>query len=83
MTPRIDAHLHYWRPDRGDYGWLTPALGHLHQDHLPADAEPHLAATGIDGLVLVQAARQKPRRASCSTSAGRTPASAASSAGST
>ena len=23
----IDAHQHFWRVDRGDYGWLTPALG--------------------------------------------------------
>ena len=21
---RIDAHQHFWRPSRGDYGWLTP-----------------------------------------------------------
>ncbi len=56
MTDRIDAHLHYWRIDRGDYGWLTPALGPLYRDHLPHDAEPHLSAAGIEGLVLVQAA---------------------------
>ena len=23
---RIDAHQHFWRLDRGDYGWLTTAL---------------------------------------------------------
>jgi L-fuconolactonase len=53
---RIDSHQHYWRPARGDYGWLTPALGPLHRDVAPADLAPHLAAGGIDGTVLVQAA---------------------------
>ncbi len=56
MTEAIDAHLHYWQIARGDYGWLTPELGPLYRDHLPKDAEPHLAAAGIDGIVLVQAA---------------------------
>jgi L-fuconolactonase len=32
---RIDAHQHYWRIDRGDYGWLTPALGAIYRDFLP------------------------------------------------
>ena len=26
---RIDAHQHFWSLARGDYGWLTPALGAL------------------------------------------------------
>jgi predicted TIM-barrel fold metal-dependent hydrolase len=26
MTPRIDAHQHFWHLARGDYAWLTPAL---------------------------------------------------------
>jgi L-fuconolactonase len=33
----IDAHQHFWRLDRGDYGWLTPALGSIHRDFGPAD----------------------------------------------
>ena len=52
----IDAHQHYWRLARGDYGWLTPALAALHRDFDPADLAPHLAAAGIAGTVLVQAA---------------------------
>ncbi len=51
----IDAHVHYWRVDRGDYGWLTPGLP-IHRDFLPADAAPLFDAAGIDGIVLVQAA---------------------------
>jgi L-fuconolactonase len=53
---RIDAHQHYWQPARGDYGWLTPTLPALYRDFGPADLAPHLAAAGIAGTVLVQAA---------------------------
>jgi len=53
---RIDAHQHFWRLDRGDYGWLTPDLTPLYRDFEPEDIAPHLFANGISGTVLVQAA---------------------------
>jgi len=53
---RIDAHQHFWSLARGDYGWLTPALGDIHRDFGPADLEPLLARHGITGTILVQAA---------------------------
>lgn len=53
---RIDAHQHFWRIDRGDYGWLTPQLGSLWRDFGPEDLAPLLQAAGVDGTVLVQAA---------------------------
>lgn len=53
---RIDAHQHFWRLERGDYGWLTPALAPIYRDFGPEDLAPLLAAGGIDGTVLVQAA---------------------------
>ena len=57
IRPRtIDAHQHFWRIDRGDYGWLTPALGAIHRDFLPADLLPIAARRGIDATILVQAA---------------------------
>jgi L-fuconolactonase len=52
----IDAHQHFWRLDRGDYGWLTPALTPLYRDYLPGDLAPHLEATGVAATILVQAA---------------------------
>jgi len=54
---RVDAHQHFWRVDRGDYGWLT-AKDHpkIARDFLAADLEPLLAAARIDKTVLVQAA---------------------------
>ncbi|CAI6077218.1 amidohydrolase family protein [Cohnella sp. JJ-181] len=53
---RIDAHQHYWRIDRGDYGWITPELPVLYRDFLPPDLQPHLEAHGLDGSIVVQAA---------------------------
>ena len=53
---RVDAHQHFWRLSRGDYGWLTPELGPIHRDFGLADLKPHLAAGRIDRTILVQAA---------------------------
>jgi L-fuconolactonase len=53
---RIDAHQHFWRIDRGDYGWLTPDLALLYRDFMPANLAPLLKRHGIDGTILVQAA---------------------------
>ena len=53
---RIDSHQHFWRPARGDYGWLTPDLERIYGDFLPEDLEPVLARHGIDRTILVQAA---------------------------
>lgn len=53
---RIDAHQHYWRIDRGDYGWLTPALGAIYRDFLPEHLAPILKRHGIDRTIAVQAA---------------------------
>lgn len=53
---RIDAHQHFWTLARGDYGWLTPALGPIHRDFGPQDLAPLLADQRIDRTILVQAA---------------------------
>ncbi|QYR23267.1 amidohydrolase family protein [Paenibacillus sp. sptzw28] len=54
---KIDAHQHYWKLDRGDYGWLTPeGTPAIYRDFLPADLEPELKRCGIDRTILVQAA---------------------------
>ncbi|CAG4898449.1 amidohydrolase family protein [Paraburkholderia gardini] len=56
MATRVDAHQHYWNPDRGDYGWLTPDLKPLYRTFGPADLAPLRAVEGIDKTVVVQAA---------------------------
>lgn len=53
---RIDAHQHYWKIDRNDYGWITSELPVLYRDFMPADLEPHLTDFDMDGSILVQAA---------------------------
>ncbi|MDQ0901882.1 amidohydrolase [Paenibacillus sp. V4I7] len=53
---RIDAHQHYWKMDRGDYGWLTPELSVLYRDFLPNDLIPHLHQHNLDQTIVVQAA---------------------------
>lgn len=55
-TPRIDAHQHVWRLDRGDYGWLGPELNAIYRDFTLADLRPLLTEAAITGTVLVQAA---------------------------
>ena len=53
---RVDAHQHFWRLARGDYGWLTPAAGALYRDFEPADLTAALAQADVCATVLVQAA---------------------------
>ena len=53
---RIDAHMHLWRLERGDYGWITDEVAPLQRDFGPQDARPLLDACAVDGVVLVQAA---------------------------
>lgn len=53
---RIDAHQHYWRIERGDYGWITPDIPVLYRDFLPVDLEPLLEKHRLAGSILVQAA---------------------------
>jgi L-fucono-1,5-lactonase len=54
---RIDAHQHFWRPSRGDYGWLTPqSHPAICRKFLPLDLAPLLEDAGVEATVLVQAA---------------------------
>src|SRR5262245_38377134 len=54
---RIDAHQHFWRISRGDYGWLNAAEHpDIYRDFLPSDLAPLLELDGIDKTILVQAA---------------------------
>jgi L-fuconolactonase len=56
MAPVIDSHIHFWQLARGDYAALTPDMPVLLRDHLPDDLAPHLAACGVERIVVVQAA---------------------------
>lgn len=52
----LDSHIHFWRLDRGDYGWLKPENRVLYQDFTPEQALPLLQACGVRGCIAVQAA---------------------------
>lgn len=54
---RIDSHQHFWKADRGDYHWMSPAAPVLCRDYLPADLQPSLKKNKIDKTILVQAAQ--------------------------
>ncbi|MEJ8854869.1 amidohydrolase family protein [Variovorax robiniae] len=59
---RIDAHQHFWRPSRGDYGWLRaddPGIAPLYRDFMPADLQATLQAHHVEQTVLVQAAESE------------------------
>ena len=51
----IDAHQHYWQPDRGDYGWLKQGSS-LDRVFGPTDLKPILAKSGVRETIAVQAA---------------------------
>lgn len=52
----VDAHQHFWKVERGDYHWMTPAVPALYRDFMPSDLEPLLRRTGVSRTILVQAA---------------------------
>ncbi|MBV1703320.1 MAG: amidohydrolase family protein [Hyphomicrobiales bacterium] len=55
----VDAHHHFWKPTRGDYGWLrpgVPTLAPLLRDFLPADYPGEAIRAGVAQTILVQAA---------------------------
>jgi L-fuconolactonase len=56
MTSIVDSHQHFWRLDRGDYGWLTPDLAPIYRDYLPEHLAPLIASAGVGATILVQAA---------------------------
>src|SRR5262245_21526144 len=54
---RIDAHQHYWKPERGDYDWMSaPAVASIRRDFLPRDLALELEKHRIERTVVVQAA---------------------------
>ena len=51
----IDAHQHFWRIDRGDYGWISDEISAIRRDYLPTHLRAYLDHFGIDRTILVQA----------------------------
>lgn len=53
---KVDAHQHYWKISRDDYGWITPDLPRLYRNFLEDDLLPDLHACQISKTIVVQAA---------------------------
>jgi len=54
LNLKIDAHQHFWKFDAFRHSWINDEMNVIRKDFMPADLEPLLQATGIDGCVLVQ-----------------------------
>jgi len=52
----VDAHQHFWDPERVEYPWLAPYYPELDRRYGFEDLAPHLVANGVDATVLVQSA---------------------------
>src|SRR5262245_18031770 len=50
---RIDTHQHFWKYT-SDMVWITPDMSAIRKDFSPADLEPLLKESRIDGCVAVQ-----------------------------
>ena len=51
----IDAHIHFWRYDPAEYGWIDDSMAALRRDCLPDEARREMDHAGIDACVAVQA----------------------------
>lgn len=51
----IDAHHHFWRYAKAEYGWMSDDMAAIRRDFLPPDLEREIRAAGVDGVVTVQA----------------------------
>lgn len=50
----VDAHHHFWDPERRDYPWMGDDLAAIRRRFGPEELAPLLAAEGLDRTVLVQ-----------------------------
>jgi L-fuconolactonase len=52
---KIDAHHHFWKYNPAEYGWIDDSMKSLRRDFLPEHLRQEIAASGIDGVISVQA----------------------------
>lgn len=52
----VDAHQHFWKIDRGDYGWMDDSVAAIRHDILPSDLAPLARACDVRATIAVQAA---------------------------
>jgi L-fuconolactonase len=55
MTMKIDAHHHFWKYNPAEFGWIDDSMKMIRRDFLPEHLRSEIAASGIDGVISVQA----------------------------
>lgn len=53
---KLDAHMHVWKLERGDYDWLTPELGTIYRDFDVDTIWSEANSLNVVHAILVQAA---------------------------
>ncbi len=59
MNERIDAHQHFWRYSREEYGWINDSMAAIAKDFSPEDLRVQMDASLIRGSVAVQARQSR------------------------
>ena len=54
-APRIDAHQHFWKYQRSEYGWIDDSMPGLRRDFMPDDVQRDMSRAGFTAAVAVQA----------------------------
>jgi len=55
MTLVVDAHHHFWDPDKGDYPWMAgPEMQTIRRSFWAEDLRPLLSANRVDKTIIVQ-----------------------------
>ena len=54
-APRIDAHQHFWKYQRREYGWIDDSMRGLRRDFQPEDVQRDMSRAGFTASVAVQA----------------------------
>jgi L-fuconolactonase len=59
MPMRIDAHVHFWRPSRGEDILILQKEPTLRRDHLPDELAPLLHDADVEAAVAIQSAPEE------------------------
>jgi L-fuconolactonase len=51
----IDSHHHFWKYTKKDFGWISDEMNQIRRDFLPEDLKKTITASGVDGVISVQA----------------------------
>lgn len=55
----VDAHVHFWKFDKKNPGWISDKMKTLRQDYLPAHLQSTISRNGVDAVVAVQSSQSE------------------------